>query len=175
MTTLVIGGASSGKSEYAESLLKSVEKKFYIATMQPFGEEAQQRIEHHRTLRANKGFATLEQFIELSDLTETQLPSGSSVLLECLGNLVANELFSPDGAKEKAENAILDGIKLLIGRCHHLVVVTNDVFADGITYSADTERYLTLLGRCNAVLAVQFDVVVEVVCGIPIVVKGATT
>ncbi|MDF3005949.1 MAG: cobU 2 [Oscillospiraceae bacterium] len=175
MTTLVIGGAASGKSEYAESLLASAEKKLYIATMQPYGEEAQQRIARHRTLRKSKGFATLERFTALDSLTETQLPFGCSALLECLGNLVANELFSPDGAKEKAENAILDGTKLLIGRCHHLVVVTNDVFADGITYNADTERYLTLLGRCNAVLAAQFDVVVEVVCGIPIVLKGATT
>lgn len=175
MKTLVIGGAASGKSEYAESLLKSAEKKLYIATMQPFGEDAHQRIARHRTLRANKGFATLERFTALDALAESQLPFGCSALLECLGNLVANELFSPDGAKEKAESTILDGIKVLIGRCRHLVVVTNDVFVDGITYDADTERYLTLLGRCNAVLAAQFDVVVEVVCGIPILLKGATT
>ncbi len=175
MTTLVIGGAASGKSEYAESLLKSVDKKLYIATMQPFGEEAQQRIARHRMLRANKGFATLERFTAFNAFSDTLLPFGSSVLLECLGNLVANELFSPDGAKESAESAIINGMKLLSGRCRHLVVVTNDVFADGITYDADTERYLTLLGRCNAVLADQFDVVVEVVCGIPIVLKGAAT
>lgn len=175
MTTLVIGGAASGKSEYAESLLKSVDKKLYIATMQPFGEEAQQRIARHRMLRANKGFATLERFTAFNAFSDTLLPFGSSVLLECLGNLAANELFSPDGAKESAESAIINGMKLLSGRCRHLVVVTNDVFADGITYDADTERYLTLLGRCNAVLADQFDVVVEVVCGIPIVLKGAAT
>lgn len=175
MTTLVIGGAASGKSEYAESLLKSAENKLYIATMQPFGEEAQQRIARHRTLRANKGFATLERFTALDGITDMLLPFGSSVLLECLGNLVANELFSPDGAKENAESAILNGMTLLSGRSHHLVVVTNDIFADGIAYDADTQRYLALLGRCNAVLAAQFDVVVEVVCGIPIVLKGETT
>ncbi|WMJ84964.1 bifunctional adenosylcobinamide kinase/adenosylcobinamide-phosphate guanylyltransferase [Oscillospiraceae bacterium LTW-04] len=175
MTTLVIGGAASGKSEYAESLLVSAKKKLYIATMQPFGQEAQQRIKRHRSLRARKGFETLERFTALGDLTDAELPDGCSVLLECLGNLVANELFSPDGAKEEAENAILDGMKFLAGRCRHLVVVTNDVFSDGITYDADTERYLTLLGCCNAMLAAQFDAVVEVVCGIPIVLKGATT
>lgn len=175
MTTLVIGGAASGKSEYAESLLKSAEKKIYIATMQPFGEEAQQRVARHRTLRANKGFATLERFTALDGITDMLLPFGSSVLLECLGNLVANELFSPDGAKENAESAILNGMTLLSGRCRHLVVVTNDIFADGIAYDADIQRYLALLGRCNAVLVAQFDVVVEVVCGIPIVLKGETT
>lgn len=175
MTALVIGGAASGKSEYAESLLASAENKLYIATMQPFGQDAQQRIARHRALRASKGFATLERFTALGALADAALPAGCSVLLECLGNLAANELFSPDGAKENAENAILGGIRRLTGRCRDLVVVTNDIFADGIAYNADTERYLTLLGRCNALLAARFDAVVEVVCGIPVVLKGAAT
>ncbi|MFV0497895.1 MAG: bifunctional adenosylcobinamide kinase/adenosylcobinamide-phosphate guanylyltransferase [Candidatus Fimivivens sp.] len=172
MTTLVIGGAASGKSAYAESLLLNVTQKIYIATMQPFGQGAQQRIQRHRALRAQKGFETLERFTALGRLTTAQLPDGCSVLLECLGNLVANELFSPDGAKQEAERAVLEGVALIAGRCRHLVVVTNDVFSDGITYDADTARYLALLGRCNTRLATQFDAVVEVVCGIPIHLKG---
>ncbi|HWP50469.1 MAG TPA: bifunctional adenosylcobinamide kinase/adenosylcobinamide-phosphate guanylyltransferase [Clostridia bacterium] len=172
MTTLVVGAAASGKSGYAESLLTSAEKKIYIATMQPYGEEAQQRIARHRALRAQKGFATLERYTALGRLSEVELPVGGAVLLECLGNLVANELFAPDGAKENAEKAILDGIGLLMHRCRHLVVVTNDIFADGVSYDADTERYLVLLGRLNSALAARFEAVVEVVCGIPIVLKG---
>lgn len=172
MTTLVIGGAASGKSDYAESLLGDAGKKFYLATMQPFGEEAQRRIARHRALRASKGFVTLERFTALAALTEAELPAGCSVLLECLGNLAANELFSPEGAGENAEAVILGGVALLTRRCRDLVVVTNDVFADGVAYDAETRRYLALLGRCNAALAARFDAVVEVVCGIPIVLKG---
>ncbi len=174
MTALVIGGAASGKSGYAESLLDTAACKLYIATMQPYGEEAQQRITRHRALRAAKGFDTLERFTALAGLTEAQLPCGCSALLECLGNLAANELFASDGAGEHAQTAILDGMALLAHRCRNLVVVTNDVLADGVDYDADTERYLTLLGRCNAALAARFDTVVEVVCGIPILLKGGT-
>lgn len=172
MTTLVIGGAASGKSGYAESLLSDVGHKLYIATMQPYGAEAARRIARHRALRASKGFDTLERFTALGALTDIQLPHGCSVLLECLGNLAANELFSPEGAGEDAQAVILEGVALLARRCCHLVVVTNDVVADGVTYDAGTERYLALLGRCNAALAARFDRVVEVVCGIPIVLKG---
>lgn len=172
MTALIIGGAASGKSAYAESLLEGVENKLYIATMQPFGEDAAVRIARHRALRASKGFKTLERFTALGALTDAELPEGCAVLLECLGNLAANELFAPQGAREKAEIAILDGIARLAHRSRHLVVVTNDIFADGVTYDAETTRYLSLLGRCNAQIAARFDRVVEVVCGIPILLKG---
>lgn len=172
MTALIIGGAASGKSEYAESLLEGAENKFYIATMQPFGDDASARIARHRTLRASKGFKTLERFTALGAMTDAELPEGCAVLLECLGNLAANELFAPQGAGEKAEIAILDGIAHLMHRSRHLVVVTNGIFADGVTYDAETTRYLSLLGRCNAQIAARFDRVVEVVCGIPILLKG---
>lgn len=172
MTALIIGGAASGKSEYAESLLEGAGNKLYIATMQPFGDDAAARIARHRALRGSKGFKTLERFTALGALTDTELPKGCSVLLECLGNLAANELFAPQGAGEDAETAILDGIARLARRSRHLVVVSNDLFTDGVAYDADTARYLNFLGRCNAQIASRFDRVVEVVCGIPILLKG---
>ena len=171
MTTLVIGGAASGKSAYAESLLEGAPNKLYIATMQPFGADAAGRIARHRAMRAEKGFQTLERFTALGRLTPAELPEGASVLLEDLGNLAANELFSPQRAGQDAETAILDAVALLACRSKALVVVTNDLFADGVAYDADTERYLRLLGRCNARIAARFDRVVEVVCGIPIPLK----
>lgn len=172
MTTLVIGGSASGKSAYAESLLDNAQSKIYLATMQPFGQQARLRIARHRALRAKKGFATLERFTAVKMLSETDLPTGCSVLLECLGNLVANELFLPESAKTDAEDEVSAAISLLARRCRNLVVVTNDIFADGMAYSQETERYIAVLGRCNAALAAQFDAVVEVVCGIPIILKG---
>ncbi len=171
MTTLVIGGAASGKSAYAEGLLEGAENKLYIATMQPLGADAAARIARHRALRAEKGFQTLERFTALGCLTQAELPEGASVLLEDLGNLAANELFSLQGAGQDAEPAILDAVALLTCRSKELVVVTNDLFADGVAYDADTKRYLRLLGRCNAQIADRFDRVVEVVCGIPIPLK----
>ena len=61
MFTLVSGGAASGKSEYAESLVLSCpsEMRYYIATMMPFDDECRARIAKHRAMRAGKGFETV--------------------------------------------------------------------------------------------------------------------
>ena len=90
MTTLIIGGARSGKSAYAESLLAALPPpRWYVATMQPWDEECRARIAKHRRARAGKGFETLECSRALAAL---RLPRRGSALLECLGNLAANEL-----------------------------------------------------------------------------------
>ena len=62
MFTLVVGGAASGKSEYAEQLIlrAGALPRYYVATMEPFGAEARARIARHRVLRAQKRFETIE-------------------------------------------------------------------------------------------------------------------
>ncbi len=169
MKTLVIGGAGCGKSELAEALCLAYGGQCtYLATMQGNGSEARQRITRHRALRAGKGFDTLER---PRDLASGRLPGGT-VLLECLGNLVANELFAPGRDVREARKKIESGLRAVEATSRHIVVVTNDVFCDGVAYSAETQDYIQLLGQCNARLADRFDQVVEVVCGIPIWHKG---
>ena len=106
MMTLVMGGAASGKSEFAEGLIlqNGILPRYYIATMQPFDKECCLRIEKHRKMRAQKQFETIECYTGLADL---HLPQKGAVLLECMSNLVANELYSPEGAGEEALSAIL--------------------------------------------------------------------
>ena len=66
MFTLVIGGSASGKSEFAEQLTLSLDgPRLYIATMEPFGVEAQARIARHRTARRERGFETIENYVNL--------------------------------------------------------------------------------------------------------------
>lgn len=64
MLILVTGGSGSGKSAYAEELLlaltKQGETRYYIATMQVFGEEGKEKVGRHKKLRAGKGFLTIE-------------------------------------------------------------------------------------------------------------------
>lgn len=172
MRTLVIGGSGSGKSEYAEMLLENCQNKIYIATMQPFGEEARLRIARHQVRRKERGFKTLECYTDISKLSENQLPFGSSVLLECIGNLVANEMFGNNGEYGALER-VINGIGLLEKRCQDIVAVTNDVFCDAESYTAETERYIKLMAEINRHLAERFETVTEVVCGIPLTLKGA--
>ncbi len=167
MLTLIIGAAASGKSEYAEGLvLTRPGKRIYLATMEPFGEQGELRIQRHRQLRAGKGFQTVERYVDLAGL---QVPAGANVLLECLGNLVANELFRPDGG---GADAALRGVLALHQQCGHLTVVTNEIGSGGDRYLGDTEEYMRQLGRVQRELAQEAAAVVEVVCGLPNVLKA---
>lgn len=176
MLILVTGGAASGKSQHAERLLCERARegsRLYLATMQPFGAEAQARMLRHHALRAGKGFQTIERY---TDLTHVKLPENKydGILLECLSTLLANEMFSPDGAGEHAVPAILQAVDTLYPHCcQTLVIVTNEIFSDGITYPAQTMQYMQMLAQLNEILAQKADLVVHSVCGILIPLKGA--
>lgn len=173
MFTLVVGGAASGKSEYAEGLVLAspCKPRYYIATMEPFGEEGRARVEKHCRMRADKQFETVECYTGLSSL---RLRQRGTALLECMGNLAANELYSPDGAGNSAGAfaAMISGIEALLSQCADLVVVSNEVFSGGNHYAEGTEDYLRLLARVNRVLAQRADRVCEVACGMPQYYKG---
>ena len=170
MLTLVLGGAASGKSEYAESLvLRTTGPRWYLATMQIWDAECAARVEKHRKMRAAKQFETIESPIGLDKI---RLPNRGIVLLEDLGNLTANELYDPAGAGEAAASAILDGLSQLAAQCEHLIVVSNEVFSGGADYAGDTDRYLRALAQVNNAFAARADNVVRVVCGIPVYYKG---
>ena len=172
MLTLVVGGAASGKSAYAERLIADTAgdaPRVYLATMRPFGAEAAVRIEKHRRQRAGAGFETIECYVNLQALT---VPRGSAVLLEDIGNLCANELFDPSGGGDGAAEAIVRGVARLREQCRSLAVVSNEVFTGGSDYRDDTARYLSVLSYVNRRLAAMADNVCEVACGVPVYYKG---
>ena len=168
MRILVYGGSGSGKSAYAERImprLGGTGRLWYIATMRPDGREAVERIARHQAARAHKGFTTVEIHAGLERLA---LPDDSPALLECVGNLLANEMFAPEGRGAEAIEALWLGLEALGNRTRHLVAVTNDVFADGVGYPPETEAYRRGLAEINLRLASASDMVVEMVCGIPL-------
>ena len=174
---LVVGGSGSGKSLYAEktavSLAQTGMKKYYLATMQVFDDEGRKKVEKHRDLRNGKDFFTIEQPTRISDALEKMEDEDRTVLLECISNLTANEMFSEEKANTEiqvTDNVIRD-IKLLKEQTNHLVVVSNNVFEDGITYDETTMEYIHAMGKINQKLAALADRVVEVVAGIPVVIK----
>ena len=161
--TLVIGAAASGKSAYAESLCLGHEgPRVYLATMEPFGEEGARCIARHRALREGKGFSTLERTRDVGAAV-SGLPRGCTLLLEDVGNLVANELFAEGGLSPRDPDAaareVLGGIERLAQ-------------AAGMRYDEGTEAWRRALARVNAGVAALADRAVEVVCGIPVWMKG---
>ena len=208
MITLITGGSGSGKSAYAEKYIchasneKGCKEKYYIATMQVFDDEGQRKIDRHRRLRAGKGFITIEQPRDIQDAvsklqSENCLKTGRSALLECMSNLVANEMFPPvdasdikeAGGKKEAldepENMrdydntlislvskkVLKDVSILSENVAELVIVTNNVFEDGVCYDESTMNYIKAMGIVNRGLAAMAESVVEVVAGIPVAVK----
>lgn len=165
MIALVTGGSGCGKSTWAERFIRRFPgPRFYIATMQVVDDECRQRVERHRLQRAHLGFETLEL---PTDIGSARVLPGSTALLECLPTLMANEMFGGDPER------VLPGIARLMEKCENLVVVTNDVFSDGLRYDPETTEYMRKLAAANRWLAKRADLVVEVVFSIPVAVKGA--
>ena len=165
---LVTGASASGKSAFAERLVTESgrRRRVYLATMASWDEECRKRIERHKELRAGKRFETIEC---PTDIEGAVLPKGSVVLLECMSNLAANELFRDDLVHNDVQAAgerICRGIERLMEAAGELVVVTNEVFEDGERYSEETESYRRLLGGLNIWLAERAQTAYEVVCGI---------
>ena len=197
MMILVYGGSGSGKSAFAEQRITELNENgvslYYLATMQVYGDEDRERVRRHRMLRKDKGFITIEQPRDIG-LVVDRLGKGD-VLLECMSNLVANEMFQTEEAveglgEELADNAndehnmddksifykslvtkIKNDIAALNKSCGNLVVVSIDVFEDGVIYEPDTMKYIKALGDINRYLATLSDEAWEVVAGIPIMVK----
>ena len=190
MITLVLGGSGSGKSAYAEHLLDGKTNKYYIATMQVYDAEGGKKVARHRRLRAGKGFVTMEQPRDIGEVDfskrvqqamEPPDCAGQNVterprcaLLECMSNLVANEMFAENKIRLRDEVTaqILDGIEALNSQLAHFLIVTNNVFEDGISYEETTAEYIEAMGQVNERLAAMADTVIEVVAGIPVVWKG---
>ncbi|MGN0774607.1 MAG: bifunctional adenosylcobinamide kinase/adenosylcobinamide-phosphate guanylyltransferase, partial [Candidatus Ventricola sp.] len=164
---LVTGGSGCGKSTWAERLIAGLpqEGRIYVATMRVCDGESVQRVERHRAQRAHLGFMTIECE---QNLAAADIPQDSVVLLEDLVNLAANEMFSGGDVAR-----IVPALHDLARWCSHLVMVTNDVFSDGVCYDESTQAYLRELAGINRSAAALADCVVEVVYSIPVALKGA--
>ena len=160
MFIIVTGGSAGGKSEYAENLVPNTGNRVYLATMEPFGAEAETRIARHRKLREGKGFKTIECPVNIGNCFEAC--RGRHVLLEDLPNLVANEMFS---SHAHGTAGIAEQILELARISESLICVTGILTADGRVYDESTMEYLKELSVIERTLAAHADRVIEVVCG----------
>ena len=97
--------------------------------MIPYGAETEKKIDRHRKMRKDKGFVTKECYLDLKGFVREEEKKGnrpSVVLLECMSNLTANEMFEEAGAGSSAFEAVKEGIEALCDFCGQVVVVTNE-------------------------------------------------
>ncbi|MCI9339438.1 MAG: bifunctional adenosylcobinamide kinase/adenosylcobinamide-phosphate guanylyltransferase [Dorea sp.] len=178
MVHLITGGSGSGKSEYAEDLLcryrrDQAERLIYVATMYPYGQETKMKISRHRQMRRGKGFETIECYTGLGRAAGMLKEYESvSVLIECISNLVSNELYSGGTNKEDTADEIIKGIEAVRRTAQNVVIVTNEVNSEGLAYNPEMIRYKQVMGEVNCRLAKLADRVTEVVYGTAVEVKN---
>jgi len=100
-----------------------------------------------------------------------------TVLLDCLGTLASNELFSDSDGELTDEFAvrttarIFQSVMTVHSSVRNLIVISNEVFSDGITYDRATELYMSVLGTLHVAFVKAADRAIECACGFHIVHK----
>ncbi len=172
VVTLVIGGARSGKSTYAEKLAKTYQGgRCYIATAEPFDDEMKARIARHRRDRADAFATTIEQPLELSDAL-LQIPASTAVaLIDCVTVWLGNLLFHR-GIQSEPYAEVKTFLKVLREAPCDVIIVTNETGQGIVPGDAESRAFRDHAGWLNQDLAAIADVVVWMVAGIPVVIKG---
>lgn len=165
--TLVIGGARSGKSALAEALVRRTRRpRLYIATAQAWDDEMRAKIAQHRVNRG-ADWQTLEEPRDLGPVLASVGPE-RLVLLECATLWLSNHLLA--GADPAAESA---GLLAALAACAApVVVVSNEVGWSVVPDNALARTFRDAQGRLNQMLAAQAGLVVAVMAGLPLVLKG---
>ena len=181
INTLILGGARSGKSNFAQELaLKSGKPVLFVATATASDEELRQRIEEHRKARP-ADWTTLETTSHLGSLITGNIGKSQTVIIDCITLLVNNILFehvSDTNGQINARHAEKDVIAELGGLidCIKLanasfIIVTNEVGLGLVPGDPVSRLYRDLLGKANQMLAQQVDEVYLMTAGIPLRIK----
>ena len=176
--TLILGGARSGKSSYAEKLAaENGSNVLYVATAQAWDEEMEIRIARHRADRPAH-WRTLEAQTNVGAAIQTSLtPEINTVLIDCLTLLATNVILPiPEPISDDAATAAVmhevDGLLAAFGQSNcNWLIVSNEVGLGVVPPYPLGRVYRDALGRANQRLAAAADRVLFMVAGLPMVVK----
>ncbi len=179
--TIILGGARSGKSSYAEQLAAQVGQQIlYVATAQAWDDAMAARITNHRAQRPDS-WQTLEAPTQVASAiaqTLDRAPLHDLVLIDCLTLLASNVLITlPENATEAEATAALQSeidalLKVYAERDSAWIIVSNEVGLGIVPAYPLGRLYRDALGRANQQLAAVADDVLFMVAGLPLVVKG---
>lgn len=173
MIELILGGARSGKSRYAEQQAQhSGLPVLYVATAEAGDTEMQQRIEQHRQRRPAQ-WQTLEEPIQLAAVIQRHAHAQQCLLIDCLTLWLCNVLFDRQGefqASRFSEQraALLQTLKHTAG---HLILVSNEVGQGVVAADPMTRRFVDEAGFLHQNLAQLCDHVTLLTAGLPLRLK----
>ena len=165
--TLVLGGAASGKSAFAERLiLKAQVDPIYVATAQVFDDEMANKVLRHREMRGD-GWTTIEEPLDLSKALSGVLV-GQPVLIDCATLWLTNVILGTHDVDAQSD-IFLQAVERCPGP---VVIVSNEVGQGIVPDNALSRQFRNAQGKLNQRIANQAELVVAVMAGLPLVLKG---
>jgi adenosylcobinamide kinase / adenosylcobinamide-phosphate guanylyltransferase len=172
MLVFISGGVRSGKSALGERLADELAtgNKIYLATSRVYDDEMRRRIQKHKEDREKKRFFTIEKSENVGEVA-TVLKRSDTVFMDCLGNLVANEMFYEGYSeydlekKTKITEKIYMDLMKLNSAAENLIVISNEVFSSGISYNQSTDDFLDVLGQLHIRIAAAAQKAIECTFG----------
>jgi adenosylcobinamide kinase / adenosylcobinamide-phosphate guanylyltransferase len=167
-TTLVLGGARSGKSAFAEQLVRdSALRRIYLATATPGDDEMQARIAHHRMSRGD-GWRTIEEPLELTPTLARESAKRCAVLVDCLTLWLSNIMHAGRDSETETERLA----QWLSQAEHPVVLVSNEIGLGLVPETPLGRRFRDAQGRLNQAVAAAVPHVIFVAAGLPLRLKG---
>ena len=169
--TLVLGGARSGKSRYAEELVEARGAGLYLATAQALDDEMAARIEKHRARRGEL-WETIEEVREIVGVIEREARPDRPILVDCLtlwlSNLLFNDLRAGDEIQRLAAFLQSDALR------GPVVFVSNETGLGVVPDNQMARWFVDAQGELNQLVAKLADRVVFVAAGLPQILKEET-
>lgn len=165
---LVLGGARSGKSRYAEAIAEtSGLRKIYMATARVLDGEMDERIRHHQA-RRGADWETIDAPVDLADAVERSSGPDRAVVIDCLTLWLTNRMLDGDDP----EPVTADLAERVPGLPGLTVFVSNEVGSGIVPDNRLARDFRDAQGRLNQAMAAACDRVVLVVAGLPMMLKG---
>lgn len=182
--TFITGGARSGKSAFAEELLKKQDSVVYVATSIAFDDEMRDRIAKHKSMR-NPAWSTIEAYKDLDIVLEKSVNEKKYILVDCLTIMISNlmtlentidwdtvDIDTVNNVEKRVQAEIDQLLSFARGFAGEIIIVSNEL-GMGVVPPAPLGRYYRdIAGRINQIVADAADSVYFVVSGIPLKIKG---
>ncbi|ABZ78001.1 cobalbumin biosynthesis protein [Shewanella halifaxensis HAW-EB4] len=176
MIHLVLGGARSGKSRFAEAQVAELQNNvdsecFYFATAQALDSEMAQRIRHHQTQRESDtiNWRAIECPLELTAALKVHASANSIILVDCLTLWLTNHLLKPEDDWQLVKAGFLQTLTELPG---NVILVSNEVGCGIVPLGELNRRFVDEAGWLHQEIAAIADRVTLVTAGLPLCLKG---
>jgi adenosylcobinamide kinase / adenosylcobinamide-phosphate guanylyltransferase len=168
--TLILGGARSGKSRFAQNLAAELKRVTFIATARPSDAEMRRKIARHRSERP-ASWETIEAPTELSTAIASRSQKGHIIVIDCLTLYLDNLMRAKRGGATRIEQDLQQFYQEIRVSQSSVIIVSNEVGCGVVPAFRSGRRYGDLLGRLNQEVAEIADRVIFMVAGIPLTVK----